>query len=106
MTNNFNARSISRDNHEALLVVCVGVIWITFAKNEVDFCPGIACTADVPGGDVSTFRRLTHRKRTNEPLVSINDYFFPLLPDGRANIRGIGRSNFRVGQIGKRLFDL
>ena len=52
MANNLDARSIGGNNHNTLLAVCVGVVRVTLAEDKVDLCPGIACTADVPEGEL------------------------------------------------------
>jgi len=96
LTNNFNARSISWDDHDALLIVCVGVIWVTLAEHEVELCPGITCTTDVPGGeprDISAH----HKPEKNKPFMSVDDYFVSFPSDRRTNVRGIGRCNLYVG---------
>ena len=54
VADNFDAGSISWDDHDALLIVRVGVIWVTLAKHEVDLRSRVACAADVPGGRVTS----------------------------------------------------
>lgn len=48
LTNDFDAGSIGRDDHDALLLVRIGIIWITLAEHEVDLRPGVSRAADVP----------------------------------------------------------
>lgn len=78
LTNNFDAGSISWDDHDALLFVRVGVIRVTLPQNKVDFCPRVPCATDVPGkwkGCVTwpNCQRRKEKSRTNHlcPLMTI-----------------------------------
>jgi hypothetical protein len=95
MTNNFDAGSISWDDHDALLFVRVGVIRVTLPQNKVDFCSRVTCAADVPGTwkgmrDVTKLPTQKGKKKPNEPFMSIDDYFIPFPPDRGANVCGVG----------------
>jgi hypothetical protein len=78
MTNDFDAGCISRDDHDALLLVRIGVIRVTLSQNKVDLRPGVACTADIPekrGGDV--WAESLSNQTSAEPFMPVDNYFIP-----------------------------
>ena len=47
--NDLDARSVSRDDDYALLLVTALVAWITFSHDQVHFSPWVASPTDPPG---------------------------------------------------------
>jgi hypothetical protein len=50
-------------------------------------------------GTRDTLKHKKVKETSNEPFMSIDDYFIPFLPDGGANVRSIGGCNLRPWRV-------